>query len=460
MAIFVVYLALVAGLEWAGARKRRRGLGDYVLAGRTLTLPVFVATLVPSFYGGVLGIGEFTWTHGLSNWLVMALPYYVFAAVYALFLAGRIRLKPGLTIADHVESAYGVAFAVFAALLVFVLCSPADEFVMIGTLLSYFFGMALKPAMALGAVASLLFMLKGGLRSDVWANALQFLLVLIGFAVLFPFAASRVGGPAHLAALLPPGHLSLTGGLSIWQILGWWIIAAWTIVDPIFHQRAAAAGSPAVARRGILICIPFWMAIDAMTTVAGLYARAAVPRLSHPLMAYPKLADLVLPPGFRALFFCGMASSVLAGLQARILQSAISLGKDALGRAFKTTDAAKEKLTMFALVASTVMGYALAVWIPSVVGLWYALGSAVIPALLWPLISAYYPRLRPSRAFAFAASIGACAISFLWVGASHAIHHPLLGMNPMFPGLAYSMIIWGLGLWIAPQAQAKNLSAA
>ncbi|MDE2313622.1 MAG: hypothetical protein KGL04_05570, partial [Elusimicrobia bacterium] len=142
----------------------------------------------------------------------------------------------------------------------------------------------------------------------------------------------------------------------------------------------------------------------------------------------------------------------------RILQSAISLGKDALGRAFKATDAAEEKLTMIAMVASALLGYALAVWIPSVVGLWYALGSAVIPALLWPLVSAYYPRLRPSRAFAFAASIGACAISFLWVGASHAIHHPLLGLNPMFPGLAYSMLIWGLGLWIAPQALAKNLS--
>jgi len=454
IAIFAFYLALVAGLEWAGARRRRSGVGDYVLAGRTLTLPFFVATLVPSFYGGVLGIGEFTWTHGLSNWLVMALPYYVFAAFYALFLAGRIRAKPGLTIADHIESAYGVKFAIFAALLVFILSSPADEFVMIGTLLSYFFGLPLKPAMALGAAVSLFFMLKGGLRSDVWANALQFLLVLLGFAAIFPFAARHVGGPGHLAALLPPGHLSLTGGLSLWQILGWWLIAAWTIVDPIFHQRAAAAGSPAVARRGILLCIPFWMAIDAMTTLAGLYARAALPHLNHPLMAYPKLADRVLPPGFRALFFCGVASSVLAGLQGRILQSAISLGKDALGRVVKAGDAAEEKLTMIAMIASAVLGYFLAVWIPSVVGLWYALGSAVIPALLWPLLSAYYPRLRPDVKIAFAASLGACAISFTWVGAGHIFHHPLLGLNPMFPGLAYSMAVWGFGLWILPGLKA------
>ena len=87
--------------------RKREGIEDYVLASRTLTLPQFVATLVPTFYGGVLGVGEFTWTSGLSNWTAQAFPYYVFAALYAIFLAERVRLEPGLTIADHLEGAYG-----------------------------------------------------------------------------------------------------------------------------------------------------------------------------------------------------------------------------------------------------------------------------------------------------------------------------------------------------------------
>src|SRR2546430_1248187 len=106
LALFL--LALIAlGAAAAGTGARRADIEDYVLAGRRLTLPSFVATLVPTFYGGVLGIGEFTWTNGLSNWTVMALPYYAFAAIYALWLADRVRLQPGLTIPDHLESAYG-----------------------------------------------------------------------------------------------------------------------------------------------------------------------------------------------------------------------------------------------------------------------------------------------------------------------------------------------------------------
>jgi hypothetical protein len=84
--------------------RREEDLAGWILAGRALTLPVFVATLVPTFYGGVLGIGEFTWSAGLSNWAVMALPYYAFAGLYAVFLAGRVRVTPGLTIPDHLEA--------------------------------------------------------------------------------------------------------------------------------------------------------------------------------------------------------------------------------------------------------------------------------------------------------------------------------------------------------------------
>ena len=34
------------------------GVVDYLLAGRRVTLPAFVATLVTTWYGGILGIGE------------------------------------------------------------------------------------------------------------------------------------------------------------------------------------------------------------------------------------------------------------------------------------------------------------------------------------------------------------------------------------------------------------------
>ena len=55
---------------------------DFLLAGRSLTLPVFVMTLVSTWYGGILGVGEFSYRYGISNWVIQGVPYYVFAAVF------------------------------------------------------------------------------------------------------------------------------------------------------------------------------------------------------------------------------------------------------------------------------------------------------------------------------------------------------------------------------------------
>lgn len=442
---------LTAAVALGALARRREGLEDYVLASRALTLPQFVATLVPTFYGGVLGVGEFTWTSGLSNWTVMALPYYAFAALYALWLAERVRLEPGLTIADHLEGAYGRRAALLGAGLVFLLAAPADEILMAGTLLAHLSGAGLWTAAVLASVAATALLWRGGLRADVAANRLQIVVMFAGFGLVLPYAVRAVGGPAALAAKLPPGHLSWTGGMSAWRILGWWLIAVWTIVDPAFHQRCAAAESPRAARNGILVSIGFWAVFDLMTTAAGLYARAALPALSPATLAYPRLADATMPVFARGLFFAGMAASIFAALQAKSLLAAVSLGRDFGDRLRPGGDA--QSRVRLGLVVSALLSLALAKLVPSVVDLWYAVGSAVIPGLLLPMLGVYFPRARVSGNWATAAGLAGFAASLAWVVAARRFGAAPLGIEPPFPGLAVSAAVWAAGLYSDAAAQ-------
>ncbi len=425
-----IVAAFLAACLWLGAReKREESTTGWILAGRALTLPLFVASLVPTFYGGVLGIGEYSWTSGLSNWTVMAFPYYVFAALYALFLAERVRLAPGLTIPDHLESAYGRPTALMGAFLIFVLASPADELLMAGTLLGHITGLSAGTAAAGAGLLTLLLIWRGGLRSDASANRLQLIVMFAGFALILPFAWRAIGSPALLSAKLPSGHLSWTGGLGWGKLLGWWMIAVWTIVDPSFHQRCAAAESPQVARRGILISIGFWAAFDLMTTTAGLYARAALPALDSPILAFPRLADAVMPPIARGFFFAGIASSLFAALQGTAMIAAACLGKRRL---------------RLGLVLTMLFSYGLSRLLPSVVGLWYAVGSATIPGLLAPMLGVYLPRWRVSGSWALASSASGCAVSLAWVVAGQLRGTPPLGLEPMLPGLFISAALWAI----------------
>ncbi|MEK7388154.1 MAG: hypothetical protein AAB036_00500 [Elusimicrobiota bacterium] len=426
--IVSVFLASCLGL---GARQYRDDSSEgWILAGRTLTLPLFVSTLVPTFYGGVLGIGEFTWTAGLSNWLVMALPYYVFSGIYALFLAERVRLTPGLTIPDHLRSAYGRPTALLGAVLLFVLASPADELLMAGTLLEHLSGLSAATASAVAGFLALALIWRAGLRSDVSANRLQIVAMFAGFALIIPYSWHALGSPADLAARLPSGHLTATGGLGIWKLASWWLLALWTIVDPSFHQRCAAAANPAVAKRGILISILFWAVFDFMTTLAGLYARAALPSLDAPILAFPRLADAVMPAVARGLFFAGISASLFAALQSTSMIAAACLGHQHLRTG---------------LILTMMLSFALSRLQPSVVELWYGIGSAAIPGLLLPVLGVYFPRWRVTGPWALYSSSSGAAASLLCLLLYRLIGRAPWTPEPLLAGLALSSAVWTYG---------------
>ena len=109
---------------WVRAFGTRPSAEDYLVAARRVTLPAFVATLVASFYGGILGVGEFTWRFGVANWIVFGVPYYVGAALFAWLLAKRARETELLTIPDLLERAYGRRAALVGAVAVFANAAP------------------------------------------------------------------------------------------------------------------------------------------------------------------------------------------------------------------------------------------------------------------------------------------------------------------------------------------------
>lgn len=69
LAVIGVFCAAVIAIGIFTARSSIRDV-EFLLAGRSLTTPVFVMSLVSSWYGGILGVGEFTYRFGISNWFL------------------------------------------------------------------------------------------------------------------------------------------------------------------------------------------------------------------------------------------------------------------------------------------------------------------------------------------------------------------------------------------------------
>lgn len=453
------FLAVIALGFFSG--RRAPSASDFLLAGRSLTLPVFVMTLVSTWYGGILGVGEFSYRYGISNWIVQGAPYYFFAMVFAMLLAEKIRATNFATIPDKLHEAYDLKTAVLGAILTFFLMTPAPYILMIALLLQMVTGWSYLACVLLGTLATTVYLWFGGFRSDVNTDIFEFFLMFAGFGVILPFAYQKFGGWEFITSHVPPMHLSWNGGNSLQFVIVWFFIALWTLVDPSFHQRCYAAKSGKVACNGILVSIIFWFLFDAMTATAGLYARAAIPDLSQPLMAYPALGELTLPPVAKGLFYVGMLATIMSTLNTLAFVSATTLGRDIVWRlrGRQGGDAEENAHTRWGLVAAGVLAIVLALWIPSVITLWYLIGTAIIPGLLIPLVTSYFPSWKAPRSFAFAAMLCGWGVSTAWLIAGWSVelggeHYPW-DIEPMYPGVAVSALLWGMG-WVRARRQTRT----
>ncbi len=445
-ALILVYLGL---LLYLGLIKRLRGdssAGKLILGGRMLTLPAFVASLVSTWYGGILGVGEYSYQYGLSNWLVFGLPYYLAAALFALFLAKKARRSEVLTIPERLAQAYGNRTAAVGSAIIYLMTVPAAYILMIGVLCEHLFGWPFWVGVLAGTFFSVVYVYTGGFDSVVRTDLLQFGLMFIGFAMLIGFAYHEYGGAEFLIANTPGSMFTWNGGNSSLYVLSWYVIALATLIEPAFYQRCYAAKTESIARNGIWVSIACWAIFDFLTTFSGIYARAILPDLADPVASYPALALKLLPAGLTGLFALALLATVMSTVDSYSFIAASTFGNDIVGRVTKATDAQVFRWTKVGLVLSAGLAVVIAVFFRSVVDIWYAFGSVGTPALLVPVFTSFVGKRRLPSGWALVSIVSAGLVSSVWLGAKYfrVDGSYWYGIPPIVPGLILSIIIFAL----------------
>ncbi len=446
--LIFTYFLVVLILGFRAKRKTIDNPESFILAGRKLTLPGFVATLVVTWYGGILGIGEYSYQYGLSTWFVFGLPYYIFAVLFGILLAGKIREGNSLTIPDRLYENFGKSSGIFGSILISIISSPAPYLLMIGILLNLIFGWSLEFSIIIGALLSVAYVYYSGFAAVVLTDKLQFLFMFGGFFLLFWFAVIEYGGANLFSSSLPDHYFTWHGGNSLGYIFVWFFIALWTMIDPAFHQRCAAAESPAVARKGIFLSVGFWFLFDFLTVISGLYARVLLPDID-PVQAYPLLAEAVLPPIAKGIFFIGLLSIIMSTIDSLTLISGATIGRDLVWRLKNNPAQNSIVYTKNGIIITLLMAILIAYLIPSVIGIWYTFGSILIPSLLIPVVSTYFQRYRLSGGQTFSIMTAAFILSFAQLALGYTLGsfkepaYPL-AVEPIFPGLGISFLLFFL----------------
>ena len=80
---------------------------DYMLMGRQLTLPLFIATLAATWYGGIFGVTQFAFEKGIYAFLIQGLFWYATYIIFAFFIAPAVRRFNVMTLPQLVTQMFG-----------------------------------------------------------------------------------------------------------------------------------------------------------------------------------------------------------------------------------------------------------------------------------------------------------------------------------------------------------------
>jgi len=366
---------------------------EYFLAGRRITLPIFVATLVSTWYGNLLGISELAYKQGIVAWLTQGVFWYLIYIFFAFFIVPKVRAHKLFTIPDIMENFYGRKSAIATAVVNVIMLNPALYILSMGIMCEIIFGIDPFTGILVGTLVPLLYTLKGGFKAVVYTDFVQFLFMFIGVALVVPFALIKHGG-LEVLSKVPESHFNLTGtGEWSWQvILSWALISFWAIIDTNFYQRTYAAESDKTAKHGILWATVFWLIFDMMINFIGLYAFAVSPDLD-PARSLPLFANSVLPPLAKGIFFTGLIATIMSTFDSLIFASAMSVSKDI----YQKLGGDERKviwINKLAIVGTVLVAFLIALKFKSLINLIYARGSIGISALLLPMLLGFFSKKK------------------------------------------------------------------
>jgi SSS family solute:Na+ symporter len=413
--IVAAYLSAMVGLGIWLAR-RGDGFEDFFLAGRTLTTPILIATLVSSYYGidVLFGSSQLAFTDGVVAFFGYARPAYLFFLLAAFLVARRLRDEDFASLPDILGRYYGPTARNAAAVASFVYSVPALSLYGFGVLGSVVLDWPPWLSMFVFGGIALAYTLTGGFRAVALTDSVQFLIMCLMLAAAVPFALQLIDGFDTMYEVLDPSYFDEMGGLSIWLVLVYASTNIVVLIEPTFYQRVFAARSYAAVRNALLLGILLWGAYDWVVTILGMVAQTAVQRgaietgvaADHSLVV---IMTSVLPVGMLGFFVAGVLATEMSTLDSYCLVAGGNVAYDIYRPWLRpqASDAELIRMTRIGIVLSWLVGLAMALTFGQMLGLWVFLASILISTAAVPiLLGLFVPGWRRAPAGALSSLLG------------------------------------------------------
>lgn len=429
---WIIVIVFIAFMIYVGFyfHKRKKGFNDYFMAGRSLTAPLLVGTLVSTFYGllTLFGTSEIGYLEGISAFFAYSLPYTLLYVVMT-FLAPKFKEKfpEGATMQGIIFDKYGKGAGTVASIASFIYCTNTAEMMGVGFMLHLMAGIPFWLGTLIGAVIVVVYTYTGGLWAVTLTDFIQFIFMMVTVSIALILAWRNIGGYAGvmkgLAGFTDDPDLYFrfgAGYLTPWVLIAYSLTAIAVLCEPAFFQRIFAAGSPKEIKKAFGVAVPMWLSFDWSITFLGIVAAAAVglgrfPEL-HPNEALFAVVGQTLPVGLLGIFVAGVFACTLSSSDSYFLVSGGIIGYDIYSNVINTkaTDAQKEKYTKMGIIISAVISLSLAFFFDQLMGVWVFQATFIVSTTLIPVYVGVFAKRKPTKAAGLAATLTGLGGSIFW----------------------------------------------
>ena len=423
-----LFLLMIYGLVIA--HKKVKTADDMVTGGHRIPFIILVGSLLATWCGGGGITGNASIIYNGGPWvgaITFAAPPIGIILLY--FIAGKVRKSNKVTVPEIMGARYGQSASIISAVCVMlayvgVLATQLKAAADILVLLCSSSGVEISRGLALVICTTIIVVITvgGGLVSVAYSDAISALIMIGGFFIAIPILISVANAQG---AVLPPEKTTLTGGMSGWELLGYFLPSlALMLGDQNMLQRFASAKNSTEAKKSnigmfigeILVIVSI---IAVVTQAARLY-----PTLDTPSNVIFQVSVDYLPMAFGALIMCACMAFIVTTADSYLLSSATNLTNDIYVKYIRKDATDKQKMLVLrgTIVVFSVIAVALTLYFPTVLSLqmtaYTMYGAAITPAILFALFS---KKVTPAAGIAVILVGGLATIVWTLMGTPYGI---------------------------------------
>jgi SSS family solute:Na+ symporter/sodium/proline symporter len=444
--------------------KRLKKKEDFLVAGRSLTAPVLVGTLLATWMGSgdIFSVSDLSYNHGFSSLIGSSGGWLGIIIVF--FIAGRVRRFGQFTVPDILEARYNKWARILATI---------TTIIAYVTIVSYQFrggGWVLniitegrvqeKHAMALVAVFVITYTLLAGMLSVAYLDVLNGILMITAIFISVPFLIHHVGGIDYIVANVTPRNHQILGNMTILQAMGYFVpTLLLALGNGNMYQRFFSAKNENEAKKSVIGwvigVILLGIALQSLAVVGSSYFKGLEAKEAG------KIILLVAHKGIPVAVGCALIAAVVAIIistaNSFLLVPATNVVRDIYQR-FINPDLPDKKMILLSRMVVVVLGiisFSLISFFPRILDAAYAAytiyGAGITPALI-----AVFFWKRATVSGGVLSILGGLSVTVIWEVLNKIQGHHPFGVPAVYPALLCSLVLlFGVSLLTPKPPEAK-----